>query len=822
VALHARAAKRQRILDVGTKRQVPLRAVLLILAMVPSVAMIGLWAVNSNQLYNNWRTVSQHNAAANRLATPVLTIYYSLQTERQLTAAALADPGAYQAKLVQQRRLTDASVSSLAAVAGSAPANLEQGIRQIEQGLAQLVGYRSAVDQRTATQEQTYDAYTNLIASDLELFDSQSNAGIADINYKVRPVIDSVWAMEMLSREDAIMTPGVIGGRISGPERSQLVQVVGTEQFIYNSKVLPLLPAAQAEQYRQLMAGSVWQQKTRVEQAVMDLPGTATQSAALSASLGKQWQQSFGALAPVLQSMNVVDGASISVDTNTAVHAMAVNLVVNSAVGAAGVILVVGLTLWLTGVLRRRIFALRSAALDMQVRLPDVVERLRRGETVDPDAELPELSYGRDELGMLGQALNAARSTAVETAVRQVEQYRGFERLLQRIARRTQLLIGLQMKRLTEMERRHEDAEVLEGLFDLDHLTARLRRYEENLVILGGGQPQRRWRKPVALLDVLRSAQGEVQDYRRIRIETDSRTWLSERAVGAMVHVLAELMENAVAFSKPPTPVEVSASRVARGLAIEIEDRGMGMDPEQYAEANALMADPPRMDVISRADDARLGLYVVARLVAVLGVKVELRPSSFGGTRVVVLVPSEFVIDAQNAPSPAPEEEFALPPRLSVVAAQEAEHPEFDGEASSDRVTDLWAPRGYSDRRETAERPLVGVGARTGNGNGAGNGNGNGSPDPAPEPRLDPLPRRVRLASLVTELREPRYQGGEQPEAFGDPEAAAPPPEPRRSGAAVGAFQRQSRIARLAAQDDEQPTNHPSPGREPAPEEDGR
>ena len=369
MALHARVAKRQRILEAGSKRRLPLRAVLLILALVPSVAMIGLWAVNSNQLYNNWRSVSAHNNAANALATPVLTIYYGLQTERQLTAAALADPADYQAKLAQQRRITDASVASLAAVAGNAPANLAPGIRQIQQGLAQLAGYRSAVDQRTATQDQAYGEYTDLIAADLVLFDSQSNAGIADINYKVRPVIDSVWAMEMLARENTLLTPGVISGRISGTERSQLVQVVGAEQFIYDSKVLPLLPEAQAAQYRQLMAGSAWQQKTQVEQSVMNISGSATQSAALSSTLGRQWQQSFGALAPELQQMNVVDGSSITVDTNAAVHAMAVNLIVNSAVGAAGVILVVLLTLFLTGVLRRRIFALRSAALDMQVQI---------------------------------------------------------------------------------------------------------------------------------------------------------------------------------------------------------------------------------------------------------------------------------------------------------------------------------------------------------------------------------------------------------------------------------------------------------------------
>jgi two-component sensor histidine kinase len=441
-----------------------------------------------------------------------------------------------------------------------------------------------------------------------------------------------------------------------------------------------------------------------------------------------------------------------------------------------------------------------------------MVERLRQGETVDTDAELPEIRYGNDELGMLGQALNEARGSALETAVRQVEQYRGFERLLQRIARRTQLLIGMQMKRLGEMQRQHEDPEVLEGLFDVDHLAARLRRYEENLVILGGGTPQRRWRNPVPLLDVLRAAQGEVQDYRRIRIDTEGETWLSERAVGAMVHVLAELMENAVSFSKPPTPVEVSASRVGRGVAVEIEDRGMGMDPEQYAEANRLMADPPRMDVMSRADDARLGLYVVARLSANLGLNVELRPSSFGGTRVVVLVPAELISDGRPA-SESPD--GAAPAQLSVIGASSSGQ---DDDPRGPRPE----PQPHSGDQEAFTRQLIGSLARP---------PARTTAEP-PTTSSEPLPRRVRQASLAAELRDPPRVYAEAPhvetsetktetETETETEPLPLRSAPRRSGATIGAFQRQSRIARLGPDSDQQPT-HPSPGHDGARKEDRR
>ena len=785
MALHARAAQR--------RRRLSLRAALLVLALVPSTATIALWALNSSQLYDNWHNVSEHNTESVRAASPVLTVFYDLQAERQLSAAALADPAGYRTKLDAQRKATDVTAASLAALPASLPADIADGVRQIDQGLRQLGGYRTAVDRQTATQQQVFDDYTTLIAADLRLFANVSDSGVAEVNFLLRPVIESLWGIEMVSREDAVLTSSIADGGITAAQRSQLAQLIGAQQLIYDDEIIPAVPDSLAGQYRAVLAGSAWTQKTQIEQSVLSASGTG--STPLSTTLGAQWQQSIAAIAPQLANLNFVYAGNVNTQTDQTVHTMAVNLIVNTAVGAAGVVLIVVITVLLTGLLRRRILALRDAALDLQTRLPDAVERLRRGEAVDTEAEFPEIdSYGGDELGLLGQALDAARGTALETAVRQVEQYRGFERLLQRIARRTQLLIGLQAKKITEMERLYEDADVLEGLFDLDHLTARLRRYEENLVILGGGQPQRRWRKPVSLLDALRSAQGEVQDYQRIRIEAEDRLWISERAVGSVVHVLAELMENAVAFSKPPAPVEVGASRVGHGLAVEIEDRGMGMSPEQYDEANALMANPPRMDAVSRADDARLGMYVVARLAAGIGVKVEFRSSAYGGTRVVVLIPAELVLD--EGPESAPVLDTSLPlPRRALRAAPS----EVSGDRSGSEPLSLGAGPSAED-----SAPVL-VAAR------GSAPEGVSALEPAS--RLDPLPRRTRLASLATELREPRPA----PEPTREAEVRPPVPsaEPSRSSAAIGAFQRQSRIARAVEEPGPQPVRP-----EPIPEED--
>ena len=807
MARHVRTAKRQRILDLSARRRLPLRAVLLILALVPSAAMVALLAVNSSQLYSTWHTATnrENNAVSGGGAVPATVLYYDLQQERKLSAAALANPSMYKAPLAQVRKLTDGSIAVLQSLSGVTAASVTAGVQQFQLQLRQLSGYRTAVDDGSASQQQSFANYTGLISSNLQLFAALTKTGIAEIDIITLPATPTGYAEEMISREDAIVTAGAASGHLTVDQRSQIEQAAGAEQFIYRNQIIPYFPASVAGLFEGLLTGPAWQQKTQVEQTLENASPSSDGVIAVPAAAGGEWQQAMTALTPELQHLSEAGTGYVVNAGNGVVNSDLNRLIVQTVLGAVGVVLVIGFTLWLVNILRRRIFALRLAAEELETRLPAVVERLRSGEAVDTDAELPELQYSRDELGMLGQALNAARASALETSVRQVEQYRGFERLLQRIARRTQLLIGLQMKRLSEMERQHEDAAVLEGLFDLDHLAARLRRYEENLVILGGGQTQRRWRKPVPLLNVLRSAQGEVQDYRRIKIETDSRVWISERAVGPLVHVLAELMENAVAFSKPPAPVEVTASQVARGLAIEIEDRGVGLDHEQYAAANALLADPPRMDVISRADDARLGLYVVARLAAKLEVKVELRPSAFGGTRVVVLVPAELVLAGEQVPPVVGgEDEIDLAPRLQAVAdggTETATATVLNGVLRDSAESNGW--QGRSDRILTA------VGGRAPE-----------SAEAPAAPSLAPLPRRVRQASLVAELREARGGAGDAP-AHEEPETDPRPAGFARSAATVGAFQRRSRLARLAA-DGEPSLPSPSSDAEQTKEEDGR
>ncbi|MEY9949441.1 nitrate- and nitrite sensing domain-containing protein [Kitasatospora sp. GAS1066B] len=809
-ALRARRADRLRKTSRTRRSRLTLRTALLVLAIVPSVALAALWAVTTGQTLSDFQRQAAQGRLSQRAGQPSNIVYYNLQEERRLSAEQLAQPGSVTDQLTTQRLATDDAVRTfqkLSRVSQShASTEVKDAINTARTALDQLPQRRAAVDQGSVDQQSVFVYYTNLITVDLKLFSALSHVDNGEVGYLSRTLVDEFWAKEMVSREDAILARGWPSGKLSTPDFQAVQQSIGAQSFLYTVKILPYLPSQEAAAAQRLTTGSPWQTKLDIEQQLLKPTPVGADAAVPLPPVQDQWRQAIELTTPQLVSLLQTRTDAVVAAGNSAVRTLLLRLVLTSVIGLFAVIAVI-ITSWrLARSLRRRIVDLQGQAGELERTLPELVERLGRGEAATAAQEGVAISADPargDELSRLGQALNLARHSAVTAAVAQAEQHRGFERLLQRIARRTQLLIGLQLKTLNEMERKHEDPEVLEGLFDLDHLTARLRRYEENLVILAGGQPQRRWRKPVSLLDVLRAAQGEVQDYRRILIDIEGAPWLSERAVGPVVHVLAELMENAAAFSKPPTPVEVRAAMVGRGLAVEVEDRGLGMEPEQLDAANDLMRRPPRMDVLAQADDIRLGLYVVARLADTLGLRVEFRASAFGGTRAVVLIPGELVTDGAVL-EPVPVEVPPLPARVrgrtlpaELPAPVEPVPVEPVPPAATPAIEPAPVPVPVPVLVPVA-RPSWAVPA--------------GDHERTAENVQSPLPQRVRQASLAAELRTPATSP-ERGHTPGDP-TEAPAPAPARSSAAIGAFQRRSRAARLG---DETTESTPiPPGKDPS------
>ncbi|CAM5310700.1 hypothetical protein SVIOM74S_01321 [Streptomyces violarus] len=190
------------------------------------------------------------------------------------------------------------------------------------------------------------------------------------------------------------------------------------------------------------------------------------------------------------------------------------------------------------------------------------------------------------------------------------------------------------------MERRSDDPNELSDLFRLDHLTTRMRRHAESLIILSGAAPGRAWRRPVSLTNVVRAAVSEVEDYARVEVRQLPEAAVVGAAVADLTHLLAEIIENAAQFSPPHTRVRVTGEPVGNGYAVEVEDRGLGMGKETLAEANRRIEQSEALDLF---DSDRLGLFVVSRLAARHGIKVHLRTSPYGGTTAVVLVPTALL-----------------------------------------------------------------------------------------------------------------------------------------------------------------------------------
>ena len=318
-----------------------------------------------------------------------------------------------------------------------------------------------------------------------------------------------------------------------------------------------------------------------------------------------------------------------------------------------GMLLLAILFAWLVArSMARSLRELRLGALAVAQRgLPHAVARLRDpnlsssltpAQVADQIAEpLPVRS--RDEFGQVTEAFNAVHLEAVRTAAEQAALRSSVATMFVNLARRSQILVDRLIGHLDRLERGEEDPDRLAELFQLDHLATRMRRNDENLLVLAGADSTRIQREPAALIDVLRAAQSEVEHYTRIEFgNVDRDIEVSAHAVNDMVHLVAELFDNATAFSPPNSIVMVEARRNGEQATLHVEDRGIGISREQLRELNERLANPPMVDV---AVSRMMGLVVVARLADRHGVKVELRPApTERGTVAEVGLPSAVLV----------------------------------------------------------------------------------------------------------------------------------------------------------------------------------
>ncbi|MFE9565251.1 nitrate- and nitrite sensing domain-containing protein [Streptomyces sp. NPDC006487] len=285
-----------------------------------------------------------------------------------------------------------------------------------------------------------------------------------------------------------------------------------------------------------------------------------------------------------------------------------------------------------------------------QDRLPELVKQLSESDPQDVDTTVESVGlHTRDEIGQVAAAFDDVHREAVRLAAEQALLRGNVNAMFTNLSRRSQGLIQRQLSLISELESREADPDQLSSLFKLDHLATRMRRNGENLLVLAGEEPGRRWTRPVPLVDVLRAAASEVEQYERIELSSVPGTDVAGRVVNDLVHLLAELLENATSFSSPQTKVKVTGHALPDGrVLVEIHDTGIGLSPEDLAAINERLASPPTVDVsVSR----RMGLFVVGRLSLRHGIRIQLRPSDSGGTTALVMLPVDV---AQGGKKPAP------------------------------------------------------------------------------------------------------------------------------------------------------------------------
>ncbi|WP_436739130.1 nitrate- and nitrite sensing domain-containing protein [Streptomyces sp. BBFR102] len=287
-----------------------------------------------------------------------------------------------------------------------------------------------------------------------------------------------------------------------------------------------------------------------------------------------------------------------------------------------------------------------------QERLPELVQQLSESDPQDVDTSVESVGvHSRDEIGKVAAAFDDVHREAVRLAADQALLRGNVNAMFTNLSRRSQGLIQRQLSLISELESREADPDQLSSLFKLDHLATRMRRNGENLLVLAGEEPGRRWTRPVPLVDVLRAAASEVEQYERIELASVPATDVAGRVVNDLVHLLAELLENATSFSSPQTKVKVTGHALPDGrVLIEIHDTGIGLSPEDLSAINERLAQPPTVDVsVSR----RMGLFVVGRLSQRHGIRIQLRPSDSGGTTALVMLPVDVAQGGKKVPPKA-------------------------------------------------------------------------------------------------------------------------------------------------------------------------
>ncbi|SFC90860.1 sensor histidine kinase [Streptomyces aidingensis] len=630
------------------------------LVLVPLAGLLALWAYAALGAAEQFGDARREQTAEAGVRVPVTAVVDALQAERRAVAAYLAEPGER-----HSRAFGEAAAASRAAAGrllrpdgrtvadtGDLPGPAVSRMQGLTAALDNLAVLRDRIAGGDPSWPAAYRGYTSVIETALR------TESALDGGPRLRLAVEVAWAAEFLARQDALLTAAAAAGEFAPQQQDQFAAAAAARQGLQLTATADLTGASRTA-WRELGDGApaalAGVERRVAESGVADARTAAAGTAGNNARIGhraasgevtqEEWE---AAAAPVRQGLAEVEQA-----LRDSARAAGPAGPLAALTGPAGAAAVLGLVLVVVSLvltvragrsLVRDLAGLRAAALDIARRkLPGAMRALRSGRAVDVASVAPRVPPSPDEIGQVHEALAALHRAALRAGAERAELAGGIARAYVSLARRSQALVNRQLALIDEMERHTEDPAALEELFRLDHLTTRMRRQAESLIVLSGAASGRSWRRPVAMTSVVQAAVGEIEDYRRVAVPVLPGAALAGHAVADLTHLLAELLENATRFSPPHTWVRVSGERTgsdAFGYLLRIEDCGLGLSLEELASANRRIRRPDCLDLL---ETDRLGLFVVGRLAARHGVRVELRPAAGGGVAAVVLLPAGLV-----------------------------------------------------------------------------------------------------------------------------------------------------------------------------------
>ena len=759
------------------------------LLVVPLVSLVALWAFAASITLGNALREHNYNRLVALSAAPTDELANQVSRERQQTFTWLStDPRPSAAKLAASRDRTSAAVTAYRRLVGQTqglrPASAEGAQATLMTLLSRLPTIRAAVDAEVLSPAAAFSAYSNIVNAIFAVYSAseQVNNDLS-VDKQTDASLDAAQALEFASREATLVGgASAAHGQMTTGDRHLFANAV-TSQRLLIASALGEFDAQLRAPWEHAYTSPAHQRFAALENQIS---GSIGSRAAIPVNV-RTWQAASRPFLAELQQAQLQDAPPLAAMASRLSDRLVLEATLAGGVGLVAVLLSIFVLLRYGRRLNGELTSLHDTAQGMaDQRLPGVVARLRKGEQVDVDAESPPPAPGTiTEIARVAQAFATVQRTAVEAAVGQANLRRGVNRVFLNLSLRNQSLLHRQLGMLDTMERATNEPAALGDLFRLDHLTTRMRRHAESLIILSGATPGRGWRDPVPVIDVLRAAIAEVEDYVRVDVASESPDAVVGSAVNDVIHLVAELVENATTFSPPTTRVEIRADAVGSGFAVEIEDRGLGLPAGELAEINQRLASPPEFDL---ANTDQLGLFVVGQLAGRHGIRVSLRDSPYGGTTAIVLMPRSMIVRADEAPRtastpgpasvagpPAPANGSGFPaaghPRPGTreraatfsLTGRHQPAPESPG-AAPEPGPGSWIPaRARLHPRAPAQaaappQPPWGPAPPS-------------TPGESADPTYRGLPRRVRQASLAPQLRG---QARTQPPA-GRPAPADPP-----------------------------------------------